>query len=313
MTILEKRSNWFTQYQSIPAIGVSGIRDLVERTKLFRPADFRSASVLDVGCNTGAMCHWALSQGASSVAGIDYDTEAIRLARQYAEQAKIAAEFAVEDIDLPACWRSIPRAEVVLFLSIYLTKELSCKEAILANVASKAAKVMYFEGHANDTQDYFPETYVRDIVKWTDFANVEFLGRTDKPGERPLIRCTREPLSSASAIVRILDAMKKYNKIVVVGKSAVGKSALCDYLKTNVGTPTHAIYDDVVPPYPYEKFILFDWRGLEYVPDADCVFFVTCSESERQRRIDGQPYKDRLLRTAPGVPTCAKAVYTVQT
>lgn len=301
---MQKRDSWFVNY---PAT-----RNLAERIRHFVQSDFRSASVLDVGCNAGQMSHQAIEWGARSVLGIDFDKEAVKLARQMAEETKINAEFSVEDADLPACWRSIPRVEVVLLLAIYLTKELTNKHAILANAAAKAGKVMYFEGHANETQGYRVQEYVRDIVQWTDFANVEYLGPTDAPGLRPLIRCWREPLTGAAAVDKIIEAMGKYRKVVVVGKSAVGKSFLFDQITRGGICMNHGVYDDVPPPYNCEPFILFDWRGLEYVPDAEAVFFVTCSETERQRRIDGQPYKDRLLRTAPGVATNARAVFTVR-
>lgn len=301
-----KRNNWFRNY---PAT-----RNLAERTRNMVLSDFAGASVLDIGCNAGQMARWAVLQGARDVVGIDYDAAAIKLAREQVGDSNIS--YSVEDIDLPSCWRSLPKADVVLFLAVYLTKELAGpKEAILANAAAKAGKVMYFEGHAAETQGYTVERYVADIVKYTDFENVEYLGPTDAPGLRPLFRCWRKLLDVNDGLAQIVMAMKDgCKKIVVVGKSATGKSTLCEMVRNAMSRPfTHVVYDDVPPPYHSEPFILFDWRGLEYVPDADCVFFVTCDESERLRRIDAQPYKDRLLRSAPGVVTNARAVFTVRT
>lgn len=302
---MQKRDGWFLDY--------AASRNLTERTRHFVQSDFAAASVLDIGCNEGQMTAQALAWGARSAYGIDFDKVAIEKARA---KAIPGATFSVEDADCSACWRSVPRADVVLLLSVYLTRELEGpKEAILANAAAKAYRCLYFEGHANKTQGYGPEQYVADIAAYTDFENIEYLGDTDAPGCRPLIRCWREPLGAHLAMDWISWAMSKYSKIVVVGKSAVGKSVIAKQLADQWASlnTQHAIYDDVPPPYNYDKFVLFDWRGLEYVPDAQCVFIVTCDEAERQRRIDGQPYKDRLLRTAPGVIKNAKAVFTVQT
>lgn len=298
-----KRSNWFVNYAST--------RNLAERIRHFVPSDFAGASVLDLGCNEGQMAAQAMRWGARSVLGIDYDRTAVEKARAMGIPG---ATFAVEDMDQPAFWRSIPQANVALLLAVYLTKELDCKEAILANAAAKATNVLYFEGHANETQGYRVQEYVRDIVRYTDLPNVEYIGDTDSPGFRPLFRCWRKPLTMLEAVNRLLAARKQYKRIVVVGKSAVGKSTLCEILNSRMPKPySHAVYDDVPPPYGHDKFILFDWRGLEYVPDADCVFILTCDESERLRRIDGQPYKDRLLRTPPGKIESARAVFTVRT
>ena len=176
---------------------------------------------------------------------------------------------------------------------------------MLSNVAAKTEKICYFEGHANGCHDYPPERYVADILKFTDFSNVELLGTTED--QRPLFRCWRGALTGQHAVDKLVSILPLYRRIVVVGKSATGKTMIADELRKHC-----RVYDDVLPPYE-EPFVLFDFRGLEYVTDADCVFFVHCSEDERLRRIEATPYKDRLLRTPPGIITAARAFYTVLT
>lgn len=305
------RNSWFVDYQQIPSKGITTGRDPAVRVRLFVPEDFRSASVLDLGCNLGSLSFASIAFGARSVIGVDFDRDVIAKARSLVTTESIS--FSVEDIDSPAFWRSIDPVDTVLFLSIFLTRELKNKYAILANACAKAKRCLYFEGHANETQGYRVCDYVRDICLFSGFENVEYLGNSESPGLRPLIRCTRKPLTFLDAVPAILRSTERYNKIVVVGKSAVGKSDLFKAVTAGIESHTHTFMDDVPPPHGQSKFVLFDWRGLEYVPDADCVFIVTCDESERLRRIEAQPYKDLLLRTAPGQIKNAKAIYTVKT
>lgn len=259
------------------------------------------------------MAFQAVKWGAKSVVGIDYDRLAIRRARSLASNEPVA--FSCEDIESPACWRSLGQADVVLFLAVYLTREIKTKEAVLSNAASKADKVMYVEGHEGNAHGYTPDRYVADLVRYTDFENVEFLGRLRGAGARPLFRCWRGALTPEDAVRRLRQIVAKgdCDRIVVVGKSAVGKTRMRHaFAGDHLGE--HRIYDDVKPPYVSKKFILFDWRGLEYVPDAQAVFFLVCDEAQRVSRIAStQTWKDRLLRSPPGDVSHARLVLTVNT
>ena len=64
-----KRDNWFPSYQ-----GENCLRIRLTRIQHFVKQDFENAHVLDIGCNEGDMCRYAVEQGANSVVGIDYDT-----------------------------------------------------------------------------------------------------------------------------------------------------------------------------------------------------------------------------------------------
>lgn len=60
-------------YQSVPELGVGGRRDSARRIRRLGldKIAFDGRTVLDLGCNTGAFCRYALNRGASRAVGID--------------------------------------------------------------------------------------------------------------------------------------------------------------------------------------------------------------------------------------------------
>ena len=73
----------YNPYQRIDRIGQSGHIDTPEKFRqLTQGIDLQGKTVLDVGCNLGAMCVLSNQAGASYVLGIDSDAEVIRQARE---------------------------------------------------------------------------------------------------------------------------------------------------------------------------------------------------------------------------------------
>jgi SAM-dependent methyltransferase len=54
-----------------------GERDVSPRLALYRKEDFLGRMVLDLGCNCGVDCIWAVKEGAAFAAGIDTNPDAI--------------------------------------------------------------------------------------------------------------------------------------------------------------------------------------------------------------------------------------------
>ena len=74
-----KKNNWFKDYEKQ--------RDLNFRKEYFLKDDFKNASVIDIGCNTGQLCRYAADLGATNILGIerafsnlDVDTQTAKLA-----------------------------------------------------------------------------------------------------------------------------------------------------------------------------------------------------------------------------------------
>ncbi len=311
---LIKRDNWFNDYHEIPQLGIKGKRDLNSRIAHYNQDDFKNSTVVDLGCNMGQMTFQAQAWGAKHVMGIEYDSTAVLNANQIKDQLNIDnVTFVVDDLDSNFLWTSMDNFDVVMFLAVIDTIELENRYGILSKACRKTNKVMYFEGHGKQTYN----KYMQNLVEYTDFTEIKYMGNT--PVSRPFFRCTREKMTSEQAVQAI--ANSPYDKIAVVGKSLAGKTTIREQLQKL----DHKF--DVVDDLVYwengqdagriqvsdlnnmDRFVLFDYRGLEYYPDVDVVFFVTPNGS-----LIGQSRKPSKPLISPSIKSFAnvKEVYTVE-
>jgi len=318
---LVKRDNWFDDYHEIPQLGIKGKRDLNSRIAYYDPNDFKDATVVDLGCNMGQMSFQASTWGAKNVMGIEYDANAVNNANQIKDQLDIEnVQFVVDDLDSNFLWTSIDNFDVVMFLAVIDTIELENRYGILSKACRKTNKVMYFEGHGKQTYN----KYMQNLVEYTDFTEIKYMGNT--PVSRPFFRCTREKMKIDDAIQAIVNS--KYDKIAVVGKSFSGKT----YIRKHLQQLEHkfTLVDDllldpikgqentridVADLNNIDKFVLFDYRGLEYYPDVDVVFFVTPSmELIGQTRKEVKKNNKSKPLITPSIKSFAnvKEVYTVE-
>ena len=326
-----KRNKWFKNYHQID--GRDGLRDLEFRKPFFRPADFKNKTVLDVGCNTGQMCRFASELGASRVIGVDYDKTAIA----YAKQTDHKTFYLCDDLDNYFCYANLPKFDTVLFLSVVGTKELQNPMGILANVASHA-KVMYLEGH--HSSEY--ADLLKNIVCYTNFAKIQFLGRTFDNAEyarqnrhRHMFRCADESLSGDEAVNIICDLLKTDEReiIAVVGNAGVGKTTMRnkllaklnasgfnfvgDYQRENkvafVDTKNSVVVVDDITNHnckQYKKVIYFDYRALEYFVGATTVIYIQYDITTRlTSKIREGHYK--LQRSPRGLERHMKSVKNI--
>ena len=311
---LIKRDNWFNDYHEIPQLGIKGKRDLNSRLAHYNQNDFKNATVIDLGCNMGQMSFQAQAWGAKHVMGIEYDSTAVLNANQIKQQLDIEnVTFVVDDLDSNFLWTSMDNFDVVMFLAVIDTIELENRYGILSKACRKTNKVMYFEGHGKQTYN----KYMQNIVEYTDFTEIKYMGNT--PVSRPFFRCTREKMTSEQAVQAI--ANSNYDKIAVVGKSFAAKTTIREQLQKL--DHKFDIVDDLVhwkngqdagkiqvsDLNNIDKFVLFDYRGLEYYPDVDVVFFVTPNGS-----LIGQSRKPSKPLISPSIKSFAnvKEVYTVE-
>jgi len=284
-----KKDNWFKDYHEIPELGIKGLRSIKNRIKYYHINDFKKASVLDIGCNMGQMSFQAEKWGASQVIGVEYDRVAWKKAILNKKQLKSSVIFTLDDIDNPLFWRGINPSDVVLFLAVFGTKELKDRFSILNKACLKTKNVMYFEGHRKAKTN----VYVKNILQYTDFSQIEFLGTVGK--KRAFLRCSRETLTPKGCIEKILKLKGRYNKIAIIGKGDVGKT----YIRKRLGDcGSHLVVDDrrvwdneklsleklsLEKLNSTKKIILFDYRSLLYVDDFEVVFFLTPNEKLLQR------------------------------
>jgi hypothetical protein len=313
-----KRNDWFNQYHDMPELGITGTRKINDRIAHYTQADFKDATVIDLGCNMGQMSFQAEKWGASKVIGVQFDATAIKNAIEIKQKINSKVNFVVDDLDSNFFWNSIPSSDVVMFLAVIDTVELENRYGILSKACAKTNKVMYFEGHGKQ----LASRYLKNIVDYTNFSQVIFKGHT--PVNRPFFRCTRDELSIDECVQQILNS--EYNKIAVVGKSLSGKTTIrekfhkennykysvIDDLKefTNpeqeIGSAIQLQVDDLKK---YEKFVCFDYRALEYYDEFDVVFFVTPNED-----LIGQTRERKNPMRSPSIKKydTLKEIYTVK-
>jgi hypothetical protein len=309
----KKRDNWFNDYHNIPELGIKGTRNVESRISVYNVEDFKNATVIDLGCNMGQMSFQAEKWGASKVIGVEYDAAAVSRAKEIKEQIKSNVNFVLDDLDSNFFWNSIPPIDVIMFLAVIDTKELENRYGILSKACAKTKKVMYFEGHGKQPTS----KYLKNIIDYTDFSQIEFKGFT--PTNRPFFRCTRDSLTSEEFIQAI--SKSNYKKIAVVGKSLAGKSTLreqvqkldadfeiIDDLKYYKNDSITKISVDQLKNF--ERFILFDYRALEYYDEFDAVFFLTPNEDLiGQNRLNKQPMRSPAIKNFENL----KGIYTVRT
>lgn len=94
-------------YQSFD--GDKGDSNSPEKLKRLRLPSLKGKSVLDIGCNEGFFCNYALKQGANNVIGIDSNKDVIEFAKQRVPNAKF----------INTTWWNLPdeKFDVILFLS----------------------------------------------------------------------------------------------------------------------------------------------------------------------------------------------------
>lgn len=178
---------WFSNYQSIPLLGLEGERSL-NRFGLMDLSLLRDQVVMDFGCNTGQSCLKAVQAGASEVIGIEGMRDTWEAAVQIGQLAGfqnlryLNVDFNVPEFDAAINQQFPERADYSFFFSVYRTKELVQRDRLFHYIIDKTRKGIFFEGHAHpkiDTLEYY------DWLFDSFGLNYQFLGNSE--GElRPL-------------------------------------------------------------------------------------------------------------------------------
>lgn len=318
----QKRNNWFNDYHDIPELGIEGKRKINDRIQHYDVNDFKNSTVIDLGCNMGQMAFQAEKWGATKVIGVEFDATAVANANEIKSKLNSKVNFVVDDLDSNFFWNSIPKIDVVMFLAVIDTHELENRYGILSKACSKTEKVMYFEGHGKQP----PSKYLQNIVEYTDFSQIVFKGYT--PVNRPFFRCTRDVLNERDFIDIIKNT--EYKKIAVVGKSLSGKSTLRQKYWKELTDKDYSVIDDLryikdansnsIPTAidkieveqikDFDKFILFDYRALDYYKEFDIVFFLTPNEDYiGQTRESKRPMRSPSLKDFESI----KEIYSIGT
>ncbi len=150
-------------------------RDAARRLEQFglSPQDFRGRSVLDLGCNNGAMLFQISNYGPARGLGIEYDPEKVDLARRIASFAGIdSVEFRVGDLDALEARDIGGPFDVVLCLAI--EAHVQRPDHLYQLLAQVTRGVLLFEANASTK----PKSVVAALAKG-GFSAIRHLGTCD--------------------------------------------------------------------------------------------------------------------------------------
>jgi 2-polyprenyl-3-methyl-5-hydroxy-6-metoxy-1,4-benzoquinol methylase len=168
-----------------------GIRDMEHRFELMSlPDSFEGKTVIDIGCNVGAVCIEAKKRGAARVVGIDYKKETINVAKKIAEELEIDIEYFVFNIDngLDALKKEIGSDKFNYTFALSIYNHVNTQK--LVNIVSYyTGEICWFEGHAlksKKTSRYYQknECSARELTDQFNCARAEFLGASNDRGTR---------------------------------------------------------------------------------------------------------------------------------
>lgn len=163
------------QYQSIG--NLKGRRDMKHRAKVMQlPTDLEGKSVLDIGCNLGAVCIEMAERNAGRVVGIDIHQKTIDIAKEYAAHIeKTNIEYYCANIDdgLESLKKKIgdQKFDIVCVLSVMNNVDRKCLVNIIKYFCNGT---LYLEGHSKQKKGNLSE-FISETLGMTD---VKFLGYT---------------------------------------------------------------------------------------------------------------------------------------
>lgn len=161
------------------------------RVNLFNlPNDLGDVSILDIGCNIGAITIECKKRNASKVVGIDKDKNLIECAQEIANIFNLDIEYRLFDITKDIMSEKF---DYVFFLNVFHHLKEEFKIKVLRNLDIITKQKLFFE--ASVTGDIISNTYLKteDYISYlkgfTSFKNITLLGKSDFI--RPIILCER--------------------------------------------------------------------------------------------------------------------------
>ncbi len=225
-------------YEAVPELGVKGQRDHRHRVKHMQldGLNWRGKTVLDLGCNNGAMLREALRRGAKRVVGVDFR----RVSYWYQIMNWLEYwNFDMLPLDLPeqaemveVC-TGIAQFDIVFALAIVQHMEGGYQPWL----AKLTKGMLYLEGDRMPKGAKFPQGASGDamLVGPTadepyrealerDFRQVEWLGWIKDEDQRPLYRCWQKPRPKWGPLPKGAKARKR--EAVRRGQSIFGQAMM---------------------------------------------------------------------------------------
>ena len=147
--------------------------------------NIKGKTVLDLGCNCGAMLFQLSNYGIKAGLGIEYDADKVDIANEIARLSEISnLEFSQGDLDTMQPDK-IGKFEVVLALAI--EAHVNDREKLFDFISKVTKEVLYFEGNSRcDVEE------VSKILKNIGFKHINYIGFCnddirEKNNNRPMI------------------------------------------------------------------------------------------------------------------------------
>ncbi len=171
---------------------IKGGRDESRLSQFGLPEDLSDSSVLDIGCNIGAVCIECKKRNAKSVSGLDKNPDLVKCAQGVAKVFDFDINYKPFDIMQDTIDQ---KYDIVFFLNVFHHLTEKGKIKALRTLDKITVKQMYFEAPtqkdviAAQDKELELDDYLAYLKGFTTFKSIEYIGETDF--DRPLIVCNR--------------------------------------------------------------------------------------------------------------------------
>ena len=172
------------------AIGdIKGVRNTDYRCEFMNlPKDFQGKSVLDIGCNLGAMCYVANQRGAGRVVGIDKATTLIETSSEIFNRHGYNISLISYDMNEQGFKPLLKilgeeKFDYILALSIY--HHVKDKNVLWNIINHYCGDTCWFEGHKRNNRKDLEENLLLNI----NAKKIEFIGNIKDHVCRAIFKC----------------------------------------------------------------------------------------------------------------------------
>lgn len=170
-------------------------RKCTDRGEMLTKINFQRRSYLDIGCNVGWFCFYAIDRGTSKAVGVDIDPEKIKFNRILADYVSSPAIFVQGDITTESA-RELNSFDIISLFSIlhlYFIQHNVSKdywEELIQNISRKTNEVLIIETSPVifqylDISNW--EEFKNLIIQLGEFRSAEEIGISDTNSHRPVL------------------------------------------------------------------------------------------------------------------------------
>jgi len=169
---------------------LKGGRDQTRIEMFDLPLNLEGTTVLDIGCNIGAIATECKRRNAKRVVGLDKDKNLIKCAIEIARILDLEVEYRTFDVTSEEICEHY---DYVFFLNVFHHLDEKAKIRALRNVDKITMKRLFFEGPVEGDiisgRHLTAEDYLSYFRGFTTFTHVTLAGYSDF--HRPILKCEK--------------------------------------------------------------------------------------------------------------------------